>query len=127
MKPCVVGMATLLSTSVDPRGMSTHDSDLDGEGREEGSQLLPFDLVRPDRLRWEWGSRVIDDEETTLQGVWRHDGSSWDLSVFRVTEGTVVVRVRTPAGRERFYGTLRSEARSALSKLEAAASWRRTA
>lgn len=107
--------------------MATHGSELDGGEREGDSELLPFDLVQPSRLRWEWGSRVVDDEETTLQGVWRHVRRSWDLSVYRVTTGTVVVRVRTPVGRERFYGALYSETQSALSRLEAAASWRRTA
>ncbi|MFA9518579.1 hypothetical protein ACERIT_15425 [Halopenitus sp. H-Gu1] len=107
--------------------MTTHDPQHDGEDHGDGSGLLPFEFVQPSRLRWEWGSRVVDDDETTLQGIWRHTGSSWNLSVFRVTSETVVVRVRTPVGRERFYEALQAEAQSALSRLEGATSWRRTA
>ena len=48
-----------------------------------------------------------------------------DLSVFRATSNTVIVRITTPVGRERFYGADRSDLRAALPTLAAAPYWKR--
>jgi hypothetical protein len=47
------------------------------------------------------------------------------VSVFDVTSETVAVRVRTPTGRERFYGAARMDLEAALPALETAPDWRR--
>ncbi len=85
--------------------------------------IVPFDIPHLSRLNWELGSRVI--EGTSVGDNWRHTGQRWELSVFDVTENTVVIRIRTSIGRERFYSAIRSELQSALPELESAATWRR--
>lgn len=85
--------------------------------------IVPFDIPHLSRLNWELGSRVI--EGASLVGDWRHTGRRWGLSVFDVTENTVVIRIRTSVGRERFYSAIRSELQSALPELDSSAAWRR--
>jgi hypothetical protein len=87
--------------------------------------VVPFDLAHLTRLSWELGSRVVDDGEATLHSEWGYSGSPWELSLFHVTSETVAVRLRTPAGRERFYGAARMDLEAALPALEGAAGWRR--
>ena len=86
---------------------------------------VPFDLPHLTRLNWELGSRVVDDEDASLHGEWARTGRSWLLSIFRVTTNTVVMRVRTPVGRERFYGAAEQDLESALPRLESAPRWDR--
>jgi len=86
-------------------------------------EAVPLDITHTTRLSWELGSRVIDDEESTLEGQWRRTGAGWTLSVYRVTNHTDLLEVRTPVGREQFYGVTQSEFESAVSTLEAADRW----
>ncbi|MFC6718195.1 hypothetical protein ACFQGT_11200 [Natrialbaceae archaeon GCM10025810] len=87
---------------------------------------VPFELPRSSRLSWDLGTRVIDDGESTLQSEWAHSKTGRTISVFRVTGNTVVVRVRTPVGRERFYGAARNGLGTAITALEESPNWRRT-
>lgn len=105
--------------------MATHVSQ---DGGAEGRSFpagVPFDVEGSSRLSWELGSRVVDDDESTLLEEWEHTGSSRTLSRYRVTTNTDVVCVRTPAGRERFYGVARMDFEDARSRLEDAPYWRR--
>jgi len=86
---------------------------------------FPFDLARLSRLSWELGTRVVDDEEATLHSEWDRAGTAWSLSIFRVTDDTVLLSVRTPVGRERFYGATEIDLTEALPRLDAAPNWRR--
>lgn len=86
--------------------------------------VVPFDIGCLTRLSWELGSRVVDDDESTLHGEWTHGGTRWTLSVYRVTSNTDLVRLRTPVGREQFYGAVRTDVQAALPSLEASSSWR---
>lgn len=84
--------------------------------------IVPFDVPHLSRLNWELGSRVIEGAPPV--GNWRHTGRRWAISVFDVTDNTVVIRIRTSVGRERFYSAIRSELQSALPELDSAAAWR---
>jgi len=98
------------------------------EQRDGGTALprvVPIDLSCLSRLSWELGSRVVEDDEATRLGRWDHVESSRSLSLVRVTGETVVVRVRTPIGRERFYGAALIDLRDALPRLDDAPSWKR--
>ena len=86
---------------------------------------VPFDIPQLNRLSWELGSRTVDDEQATLQSRWTDTESQWRLAVFAVTDETVVLRVRTPVGRARFYGAARTDLATALPALEAADRWQR--
>jgi len=86
--------------------------------------VLPFSLPHASRLSWELGARTVDG--AALAGEWDHADSSWSLAVFEATSATVIVRVTTPAGRERFYGVARMDLESALPKLAASSAWRPT-
>ena len=104
--------------------MATHASQSGGDGVELPG-VVPLDVRCLTRLSWELGSRVVADAESTRRGEWRHTGASWSLSVFRVTSNTDVLRVRTPAGRERFYGAATADLREELPNLDDAPYWRR--
>lgn len=86
--------------------------------------IVPFDVPHLSRLSWELGSRVIENGAEPV-GRWRHAGRRWELSAFGVAENTVVIRIRTSVGRERFYTAIRAELQSSLPELESAAAWRR--
>jgi hypothetical protein len=102
--------------------MATHASNGGGVSLPDA---VPLDVRCLTRLSWELGSRVVDDEESTRESEWTHADAPWRLSVFRVTNHTDVLRVRTPVGRERFYGAVETDLREALPGLEASAHWRR--
>ncbi|MDQ2050552.1 hypothetical protein RBH26_08635 [Natronolimnohabitans sp. A-GB9] len=99
-----------------------------GTGTGRGVSLpdaIPFDRAQLTRLSWELGSDVVDDEEATRHSEWTHTGRRWALSIFRVTSNTVVIRVRTPVGRERFYGAAEQDLEPALEGLESESCWNR--
>lgn len=87
--------------------------------------VVPFDIPKLTRLSWELGSRVVDDEESTLHSEWEHTRTSRTLSIFQATNNTVLICVRTPLGRERFYGATRSDLDSVLPELDVAPQWQR--
>jgi len=89
--------------------------------------VVPFDLSALTRLSWELGSRVVDDEASTCVGRWTRVQSSWSVSVVRVTSETVLMRIRTPTGRQRFYGAAWMDLQAVLPKLDDAPSWERHA
>lgn len=86
---------------------------------------VPLDLSHLTRLSWELGSRVVRDKDASLHSEWTQTGRSWVLSIFRVTNNTVTLRVRTPVGRERFYGAAEQDLETALPRLESATNWHR--
>ena len=88
-------------------------------------EAVPLDITHTTRLSWELGSRVIDDEQSTLEGQWRRTEGAWTLSVYRVTNHTDILQIRTPVGREQFYGVTQSEFKSAVSTLETTDRWQR--
>jgi len=88
-------------------------------------EAVPLDIRHTTRLSWELGSRVVDDEESTLEGKWRRSEGQWTLSVFRVTNHTDILQVRTPVGRELFYGATQTAFESAVSTLETTDQWQR--
>lgn len=96
-----------------------------GDDQTALPDAVPFDLPHLSRLSWELGSRVVQDSESTLIEEWNHRDTGWTLSVFSVTSNTVVIRTRTPVGRERFYGAILSEANAAIRTLETQPSWQR--
>jgi hypothetical protein len=98
----------------------TGDADTGGGALPE---VVPFDLPHLTRLSWELGTRVVEDEESTLHSDWEHVGTPWSLSIFQATSHTVLIRVRTPVGRERFYGTTQSDLEQSLPQIQAAPGW----
>ena len=89
--------------------------------------VVPFDHSTLTRLSWELGSHVVDEGPSARVGRWERVGSSWSLSVFRVTTETAVVRVRTPIGRQRFYEAAWMDLEGPLPELDEAPSWERSA
>ncbi|QRV13733.1 hypothetical protein [Haloterrigena salifodinae] len=105
--------------------MATHGFQ-DGSGTGVSlPDAVPFDLPHLSRLSWELGSRVVDGEDVVRHSEWARAGRSWLLTIFRVTTNTVVMRVETPVGRERFYGAAEQDLESALPKLKSAPRWDR--
>ncbi|MFC4543398.1 hypothetical protein ACFO5R_15820 [Halosolutus amylolyticus] len=105
--------------------MATHAPENGGDAGAELPDVVPFSLPYLSRLSWELGSRVVDDDESTRHSEWERTGSSWTLTVFRVTDNTVLLKIRTPVGRERFYGAARSDLQTVLPRLEETPYWDR--
>lgn len=100
--------------------MATHAQH--GEAaRSSLPDVLPFDLEHLSRQSWELGSRVVDDAERV--GEWHHVGDRWSLTAFDATTETLLLRLRSPVGRSRFYGAMRTEFREACPALAAASEW----
>ena len=102
--------------------MSSHGT----RGRSPESARLPdavpFSVPAASRLSWELGSRVVS--EATRLAAWEHVTTGRTLTVYDATDHTVVVAVRTPAGRERFYGAPRADLDENRSALADADDWR---
>jgi hypothetical protein len=103
--------------------MAAHSSQNASEVSPELPDVVPFDLQPLTRLSWELGLRIVEDDETTVLDEWEQTNTSWMLSVFRATSNTVIIRITTPVGRERFYGTTQADLHSALPSLAAAPYW----
>ncbi|MFC7080978.1 hypothetical protein [Halorussus caseinilyticus] len=103
--------------------MSSHGA----RGRSPESARLPgavpFTVPALNRLSWELGSQVVSD--ATLVAEWEHVTSGRTLAVYDVTDHTVVLGVRTPVGRQRFYGAAKDDVESKRSRLDDADDWRR--
>ncbi|MCU4719401.1 hypothetical protein [Halapricum hydrolyticum] len=87
--------------------------------------VVPFDLSPLTRLSSPLGERVVADDESFRRSEWVYADGSWSLSVFDVTDYTVVLRVRTPVGCQRFYGAIQADIESVEPQLEAADGWQR--
>ncbi|NKE37398.1 hypothetical protein GWG54_16575 [Natronococcus sp. JC468] len=105
--------------------MATRDSRSVDDAPVELPPAIPLDVSQPTRLSWALGSRTLEDEETRLRSRWEDTETPWRLSIFRATDATVIIKVCTPVGRERFYGAAEADLESAVSALEAAPTWRR--
>ncbi|MFC7116052.1 hypothetical protein ACFQH2_15420 [Natronoarchaeum sp. GCM10025703] len=106
--------------------MVVRASPCDGDDPVSLPGAVPYDFSHLSRQSWELGSRTVDDDESTLLCRWEQASRRWVMSIFEVTSTTVIIRVETPVGRERFYGAIRSELESAIPRLEAAPDWRRS-
>lgn len=106
--------------------MAVHDSPNGPVGAAGLPTTVPFELSHVTRMSWKLGSRTVRDETAATLGKWERRPGNWSLSFFGVTDETAVVRVRTPVGRELFYGAIRSEVRTAMQEIEAAPVWRAT-
>ena len=85
--------------------------------------VVPFDLSHLTRQSWELGNSTVQDEQAAILSKWAHQNNQWQLSIFEVTSETVIIRIRTPVGRERFYGAIQSELKPAIHKLDVNPSW----
>ncbi|THE63887.1 hypothetical protein D8Y22_16320 [Salinadaptatus halalkaliphilus] len=91
--------------------------------RSSRPDSIPLELSSLPQLSWELGSRIVDD--ATRHSEWVQTGNTWGLSIFRATSNTLVLRIRTPVGREKFYGAASVDLDATLSTLEAASNWTR--
>lgn len=105
--------------------MATHVTGEQDRSSPALPDVLPVDVTAHTRLSWELGTSVVDGADVERVGAWEQTDALWDLVVFRATTSTVVLRVRTPIGRERFFEAPRSDFESGRSRLEASARWQR--
>lgn len=107
--------------------MSTQCSRDGAVGRGEGGlpEAVPVSLGRTSRLSWELGERVTDGSEATRVGGWECRTARWAVDAFDVTDNTAVLRVRTPVGRELFYGVADADLKTVRTRLSDAPDWGR--
>ena len=110
----------------DSRDMATQGA-RSGETRTALPGAVPFDLVNVSRLSWELGARVVEGDGASVRSRWTHEETAWSLSVFDVTSETAVLRLETPVGRQRFFGTTQRDLATVYPALEAAPDWTRQA
>jgi hypothetical protein len=103
--------------------MSTHGTRGASPDSARLPDAVPFGLPALSRLSWELGSRVVSD--APLLARWKHLASGRMFGVYDVTDHTVVLGVRTPVGRERFFGATKAEFDAKRPRLEDADDWRR--
>lgn len=84
---------------------------------------VPLDLHNLTRQSWKLGSQIADDARRL--GEWHHAGGGWSLTAFEATDETLVLRLRSPVGRSRFYGAIQTEFREARPALDSSAAWER--
>ncbi|WP_135365281.1 hypothetical protein [Halosimplex halophilum] len=107
--------------------MSTQSARDGAVGGDRGGlpDAVPVSLDRTTRLSWELGDRVTTGADATLAGEWRCRGTPWAVAAFDVTDNTAVLRVRTPVGRELFYGVADPDVVAARDALAEAPDWER--
>ncbi|MFB1062933.1 hypothetical protein [Natrinema sp. H-ect4] len=88
--------------------MSSHENRSQGamglRGRHLIAHLFDVDTERVESLSWPLGSRVTVDTSTESLFRLAHRRSARTVTAFEVTDYTCVLRLRTPVGREKFYG-----------------------
>jgi len=104
--------------------MTTHGRQGGQPTRPQLPAVFPAALTPRSRLSHDLGSRVIDGDDVTRLAAFEYTTGDWALAAFDVTEATVVLRVRTPAGRERFYGATRTDFDDVLPVMTADSRWR---
>ncbi|NEU59243.1 hypothetical protein [Halorussus sp. MSC15.2] len=103
--------------------MGSHGRTASTAGGPRLPDAVPFDLTTVTRLSWELGSQVVSD--ATRLSEWEHATSGRRLAVYDATDHTVVLGVRTPVGRERFFGATKHDVDAKRSRLRDAENWRR--
>jgi len=77
---------------------------------------LPAALDRAESHSWEYGHTCVSREGQHRE-TWTDETGRQSLTVFDVTEHTVVLRVQTPVGRESFYGMAERDYEAACGSL----------
>ncbi|AGB32245.1 hypothetical protein C488_11248 [Natrinema pellirubrum DSM 15624] len=76
----------------------------DRRGRELIAHLFDVDTGRIESLSWSLGNRVTVEADAERLFALDHRRSARTVTAFSVTDYTCVVRLRSPVGREKFYG-----------------------
>lgn len=88
--------------------MHSHENRSQGAGGLRGRDLIAHlfdvDSERVESLSWPLGNRVTDDADAPRLFRLTHRRSARTVTAFEVTDYTCVLRLRTPVGREKFYG-----------------------
>ncbi|WP_226483031.1 hypothetical protein [Natrinema amylolyticum] len=88
--------------------MSSHENRSQGtmsrRGRDLIAHLFDVDGGRVESLSWPLGNRVTVEADANRRFRFDHRRSHRTLTAFAVTDDTCVLRLRTPVGREKFYG-----------------------
>ncbi|MGQ3414091.1 hypothetical protein [Natrinema versiforme] len=88
--------------------MSSHENRSQGtmgrHGRDLIASLFDIELEYVESLSWPLGDRVTTGAEANQLFRFAHQRSTRTVTAFEVTDYTCVLRLRTPVGREKFYG-----------------------
>mgnify|MGYP006919959630 CR=1 FL=1 len=103
--------------------MAVHNNQQASTDAVELPDVVPLELSYLTRQSWELGKRTVEAETTTILSKWESQHSQWHLTIAEVTTETAILCLRSPAGRERFYGAIQSEVKSALDTLNTSPSW----
>lgn len=94
--------------------MSSHEECSQGPGcRFRGKELIAhvfgIDTGNVESLSWDLGNRVTDESDASREFSLPHRRSNRSITAFAVTDNTCVLRLRTPIGREKFYGVANAD------------------
>ncbi|WIV67659.1 hypothetical protein [Natrialbaceae archaeon AArc-T1-2] len=73
-------------------------------GKELVSELFDVDVARVQSLSWSLGRRLTVESDARQRFELESRRTNRSLTVFEASDDTCVLRLRTPVGRERFYG-----------------------
>ncbi|GAA0666650.1 hypothetical protein ACFQDG_03735 [Natronoarchaeum mannanilyticum] len=93
-------------------------------GRCTLGRPLPVSLDTANPMSWRLGERNTDDAATL--GEWEH-ASGRVVTIFEATPDTAILRCKTPAGRERYYGIARIDLEREIEAFERSDGWRGSA
>lgn len=88
--------------------MSSHENRSQGamgrRGRDLIAHLFDVDAEHVESLSWSLGNRVTVEAGADRLFRFDHRRSTRTVTAFEVTDYTCILRLRTPVGREKFYG-----------------------
>lgn len=93
--------------------MASHESRRNTAHVSHGASTLdgvvPFDTEDAAPMSWELGDRLTRQGDANRVATFENPARNTSLAVFEATTHTRLVRVRTPVGREKFYGVARRD------------------
>ncbi|SEQ32829.1 hypothetical protein [Natrinema salaciae] len=93
--------------------MSSHENwsqgSLGRRGRALVAHLVGVDTGRVESLSWSLGNRITVEADANQRFRFVHRRSARSVTAFDVTDETCVLRLRTPVGREKFYGVAKAD------------------
>ncbi|WP_135303825.1 hypothetical protein [Haloarcula amylovorans] len=86
------------------------------------ASTFPIPLSRAESHSWEYGQRCVS-REGSYRETWTDEVGRQSLTVFDVTDHTLVLRCQTPVGRQSYYGMATRDYSAAREALVADEGW----
>ncbi|MFB6121383.1 MAG: hypothetical protein ABEJ68_09740 [Halobacteriaceae archaeon] len=106
--------------------MGSHETRRLAGDRSGAAPSCPLPGVAARPLSWELGERIVADDATRRRVTLSDGGGRTTVTVFEATDHTVVVAVRTPVGRQKYYEVPAAAVDRAIDEVAADERWQVT-